>query len=325
MKRRDLLAACGSAVAIAPLGARAQQPAMPVIGFLHTGAPEQNVKRVASFRKGLAEAGFVEDRNVAIDFRWTLGQNAALPELATELARKPVAVIVTLSSTLAAVAARNATKTVPIYFLIADPPVELGLVQSLNRPGGNATGIVSLSVEIMAKRFALLREMVPKATTLAVLVNPGHPSAKAVTDTLRTAAGTLGVPFQVLEAVTDAEIEVAYAALKPNSALMIATDPSFFIRRAKLIALSARHAVPTIYDNREFAVDGGLITYGADIESLWGDAGTNVARILKGQKPADLPVVQASKLELMINLKTAKTLGIDVPGNLMALASDTVE
>jgi putative tryptophan/tyrosine transport system substrate-binding protein len=325
MKRRKVARLLGGAAATWPFIAQAQQPAMPVIGFLHSGSPEQNVKRLAAFRKGLNAAGFVEGKNVAIDFRWAAGQNARLAELAAELIAKPVAVITALSSTPAAVAAKAATSTVPIYFLIAEPPVQLGLVASMNRPGGNATGITTLNIELVPKRLELLREMVPQASVLAVLVNPSHPSAKAVSDALQATAKMLGVQSQVLQAVTDEQIEAAYGSIKPGSALLVATDPSFFVRRAKLVALSARHAVPTMFDNRDAVSAGGLLYYGANVETLWERAGTNVARILKGEKPAALPIEQATKFDLAINLKTAKALGLQVPPKLLAMADDVIE
>lgn len=298
---------------------------MPVIGFLHSGSAEQNVRRLASFRKGLADAGFVEGRNLAIEFRWAVGQNARLPELAAELIAKQVTLIAALSSTPAAMAAKAATGTVPIFFLIADPPVELGLVASFNRPGGNATGIVTLNIELMPKRLEFLRELAPQTANLAVLLNSNHPSTKSAPATLRATASTLGLPLQILEAVSDAEIEAAYAALKPGSALLIGTDASFFARRAKLVALSARHAVPTIYDNIEAAHAGGLIIYGANVERLWEQAGGAVARILKGQKPAELPVAQATQFELVINRKTAKALGLEIPPKLLVMADEVIE
>jgi putative ABC transport system substrate-binding protein len=325
MRRRAVTRLIGGAAGLWPLVVYAQQPAMPVIGFLHSGSPEQNVNRLAAFRKGLAAAGFVEGRNVAIDFRWAAGQNTRLPELAAELIARKVAIITALSSTPAAVAAKAATSTIPIYFLIADPPMQLGLVASMNRPGGNATGIITLNIELVPKRLELLREMAPQAPVLAVLVNPNHPSAKAVSDAVQATAGTLGVPSQILQAVTDEEIEAAYASIKPGSALLIATDPSFFVRRAKLVALSALRAVPTMFDNADAVRSGGLLYYGANIETLWERAGVNVARILKGEKPADLPVEQATKFDLAINLKTAKALGLPVSPKLLAMADDVIE
>jgi putative tryptophan/tyrosine transport system substrate-binding protein len=324
MHRRSVTRLLGAAVALGPLAARAQQP-LPVIGFFHSGSPEQNVKRLAAFRKGLAAAGFVEGKNVTIDFRWAAGQNAKLPELAADLIAKRVAVIVTLSSTPAAVAAKAATNAVPIYFLIADPPVQLGLVASMNRPGGNATGIITLNVELVPKRLELLREIAPQAAVLAVLINPNHPSAKAVAEAVQAGAKALGAESQILQAVTDEEIDAAYTAIKPGTALLVATDPSFFVRRAKLATLSLKHTVPTMFDNAEAVVAGGLLSYGANVESLWERAGLNVARILKGENPADLPVEQATNFSLAINLKTAKALGLQVPPKLLAMADDVIE
>jgi putative ABC transport system substrate-binding protein len=325
IKRREFITLLGSA-ALWPTLARGQQPAtMPAIGFLHSGSPEPNAKRLAGFRKGLSEGGFVEGQNVAIEYRWAKGQDDKLGELAADLIRRRVAVIATLSSTAAALAAKAATSTIPVFFLIADPPVELGLVASLNRPGGNATGITTLAAEVAAKRLSLLRELVPRAAGMAVLIKPSHPSAKPVTASLQAAARTLEVQLDVLEASTDREIEDAYLALKPGVALLVGTDPFFFIRRAKLVALAARHAVPTIYDSREYAEAGGLMSYGPNHVSLWEQAGTYVGRILKGEKPADLPVAQATTFEMVINLKTAKALGLEVPPARLALADEVIE
>jgi putative ABC transport system substrate-binding protein len=325
MRRRDFITLAGGGAVAWPLVAHAQQAAMPVIGFLHSGSPEPNARRLAGFRKGLSDAGLVEGKNVAIEFRWAQGKDDRLPELAADLIRQRVAVIATLSSTTAAVAAKAATSTIPIYFLIADPPVELGLVTSLNRPGGNATGITTLAAELAAKRLSLLRELVPQAASMAALIKPSHPSAKPVTQSLQATARTLGVQLNVLEASSDHEIEAAYAALKPRAALLVATDPFFFVRRAQLVALSARHAVPTIYDSREFAEAGGLMSYGPNHVNLWAQAGTYVARILKGEKPSDLPVTQAALFEMVINLKAAKPLGVAVPPSMPALADEVIE
>jgi putative ABC transport system substrate-binding protein len=245
--------------------------------------------------------------------------------MAAELPRRKVAVITALSSTAAAVAAKHATSTIPIYFLIADPPVELGLVTSLNRPGGNATGITTLAAELAAKRLSLLRELVPQAASMAVLLQPTHPSAKLVTESLQSTARTLGVQLEVLNASTDREIEEAYRALKPGAPLLVATDPFFFVRRAQLAALSARQMVPTIYDSREFGEAGGLMSYGPNHVKLWAQAGGYVARILKGEKPADLPVTQAAIFEMVINLKAAKPLGLVVPPSMLALADEVIE
>jgi putative ABC transport system substrate-binding protein len=326
MQRRKFITLLGGAAAAWPTLTYGQQaPAMPVIGFLHSGAAEQNARRVAGFRKGLSNAGLVEGKNVAIEFRWAEGKNDRLAELANDLIGKRVAVIATLSSTVAAVAAKKATSTVPIYFLVADPPVEIGLVTSLNRPGGNATGITTLAAEVAAKRFALLRELVPQASSMAALLQPNHPSTKAVISSLEGTAKTLGVHLNVVHASNDREIEDAYRALKPGEPLLIGTDPFFFLRRAQIAALSARHKVPTIYDSRESADAGGLMSYGPNHVRLWEQAGGYVARILKGEKPADLPVVQASIFETVINLKAAKALGLAISDRLMALADEVIE
>jgi putative ABC transport system substrate-binding protein len=327
MQRREFIRALGGATTplLWPRVARAQQSAMPVIGFLHSASLEPNAKRLAGFRKGLREAGFVEGQNVAIEFRWAAGQNARLPELAAELVSKPVAVIATLSSTPATRAAKAATSTIPIVFLIAEDPVELGLVASLNRPGGNATGISSQNAELVAKRLGLLRELMPQAPTIAVLLNPTNPNAKPVSAALQSAAATLGAQLHVLEVSTDGEIEKAYASLKSGSPLLVGTDPSFFARRVALVALGAKHAVPTMYDNREAVSAGGLMSYGQNTESSWEQAGITVGRILKGAKPGELPVMQPTKFEYVINLKTAKALGVDVPLAMQARADEVIE
>jgi putative ABC transport system substrate-binding protein len=280
---------------------------------------------VAAFRRGLEKSGFVERRNVVIDFRWAAGQNSRLPAMATELIAKQVAVIVALSSTPAAVAAKDSTSVIPIFFLIADPPIELGLVKSFNRPGGNATGLITLAVELAPKRLELLHELAPQATTLAALINPAHPSAKTVSDRLQETARALKVPLQIFEATTDNEIEIAYRTLKPGSALLVATDPSFFVRRAKLVSLAAQHTVPAIYDNADSVQSGGLVSYGANIETLWEQAGMSVGRILKGETPANLPVAQPTTFELMINRTTARTLGLEIPPRVLASADDVID
>jgi putative ABC transport system substrate-binding protein len=325
MKRREFIMALGGVAASVPFAARAQQSAMPAIGFLHSASPEPNAKRLAGFLKGLREAGFIDGQNVAIEYRWAAGQNARLPELAADLTGRKVAVIATLSSTPATLAAKAATATIPVFFLIAEDPVELGLVASLNRPGGNVTGISSQNVELVAKRLSLLRELAPQAGNVAALLNSGNPNAKPVSKMLQAAAATLGVQLNVLEASTDAEIEAAFLSLKPGSALLVGTDPSFFARRASLVALAARCAVPAMYDNRESPDAGGLMSYGQNTEISWEQAGRYVGRILKGERPADLPVVQPTKFEFVINLKTAKALGLIVPPTLLARADEIIE
>jgi putative ABC transport system substrate-binding protein len=325
MRRREFIFALGTAAAANwPMAARAQAP-MPVIGFLHSASLEPNAKRLAGFRKGLQQAGFVEGQNVAIEFRWAAGQNARLPELAAELVAKPVNVIATLSSTPATRAAKAATNSIPIVFLIAEDPVELGLVASINRPGGNATGISSQNAELVAKRLGLLRELLPQAPNIAVLLNPANPNAKPISSTLQSAAATLGVQLNVREATTDADIERAYQSLKPGSPLLIGTDPSFFARRAALVALGAKYAIPTMYDNREAASAGGLMSYGQNTESSWEQAGVTVGRILKGARPGELPVMQPTQFEYVINMKTAKSLGVDVPLSMQARADEVIE
>jgi putative ABC transport system substrate-binding protein len=324
IQRREFITALGGAV-MWPLAARAQQPAMPVIGFLHSGAAGPNARRVAGLRKGLSEAGLVEGQNVAIEFRWADGQEDRLADMAADLIQRKVAVIATLSSTVAAVAARNATWDVPIYFLIADPPDRLGLVQSLNRPGGNATGIVTLAAEVAPKRLSLLRQLMPQAASIAALLQPSHPSTKPVTANLQAAATELGVQLNVLEASTDREIENAFHTLAPGVPLLVGTDPLFASRRAEIIALAAHHKVPAIYDSRELAEAGGLMSYGPNHVRLWEQAGGFIARILKGEKPAELPVVQAATFEMVLNLRTAKALGLAVPPTLLALADEVIE
>jgi putative ABC transport system substrate-binding protein len=325
MRRRDFIQASIALASSWPLVAQAQQSSMPIIGFLHSGAAAPNAKRVAGFRTGLADAGLVEGKNVTIEFRWAEGKDDRLSEMAADLIEKKVAVIATLSSTVAAIAARKATWTIPIYFLIADPPDQLGLVQSLNRPGGNATGIVTLAAEAAEKRFSLLHELVPQAPSMALLIKPSHPSAKPVTASVQATARKLNVPVEVVEANSESEIEETYRALKPGVPLMVGTDPLFFAHRAKLIALAASRKVPAIYDSREFADAGGLVSYGPNHVKLWGQAGGFVARILKGEKPAVLPVVQAATFEMVLNLKTAKALGFEVPDRALALATEVIE
>jgi putative ABC transport system substrate-binding protein len=264
---------------------------------------------------------------VAIEYRWADGQTARLPEMATELIRRQVAVIVTLSSQPATLAAKAATTTTPIVFTWPGDPVETGLVASLNRPGGNATGISTLNAELAVKRLGLLRDLVPQAAAFFALLNPANPEAEALTRDLQATAGALGVTLLVLQASTDAEIDKAFAtmAARPGSALLVNADPFFFIRGAQITALAARHAVPAIFYDREFAVSGGLISYGTDLPTAWGQAGDYVARILKGEKPADLPVQQPTKFELVINLKTAKALGLTVPSKLLFTADEVIE
>ena len=326
MNRRTFIALLSGSAAW-PFAAQGQQATLPVIGFLHSGTSEQNANRLIGFRKGLSDAGFVENQSVTIEYRWANGQNNLLPEFAADLVRRKVAVIVVVSSQQAALAAKAATSTIPIVFTWPGDPVAAGLVASLNQPGGNATGIGTLNDELAAKRIGLLRELAPKAAPIFVLLNPVDPSADAMSKDLQARARTLGVQLQLMYAGTDGEIDAAFATLPSNSggALLVNADPFFFIRRAQITALAARHAVPAIYYDREFAVSGGLMTYGTDLPSVWEQAGNYVARILKGEKPGELPVAQPTKFQLVINLKTAKTLGLAVPPTLLATADEVIE
>jgi putative tryptophan/tyrosine transport system substrate-binding protein len=325
MKRRDFIVALGSMAAM-PLVARAQQ-ARPVIGFLHLGAPGPNARRLSGFRKGLSEAGFVEGQNVAVEYRWAEGRTERLPELAADLVNRQVSVIATLSATQAALAAKAATRTIPIVFQVGSDPVTIGLVPSLNRPGGNATGVGSLSTQVTPKRVQLLRELVPTLTAVYVLANPTNPNAEAIKAELQTVARGFNIRAQMLHAGNDAEIQAAIKSIPPGpgSGLVIANDPTFFVRRALLATLAAGQRVPTIYYEREFAIDGGLMSYGTKSETAWEMCGGYVARILKGEKPADLPVAQVTAFEFVLNLRTAKALDIAVPPTVLALADEVVE
>jgi putative ABC transport system substrate-binding protein len=327
VNRRKFIALLSGSAAAWPVLARAQPAAMPVIGFLHLGSPAPNAKRLAGFRKGLSEAGFVEDQNVAIDFRWAEGRGDRLPALAADLARRRVSVIVTLSATQAALAAKAATSAIPIVFQVGSDPIAIGLVASLSRPGGNATGVSSLSSEIMPKRIGLLRGLVPSAGNIYVLSNPSNPNAKSVINELQTVSRDLNVQTQVLLARNDDEIRAAFkqASSQPDSALVINNDPTFFVRRSLLASLAASHRLPVIAYEREFALDGGLMSYGTKSDSAWEMAGGYVARILKGEQPRDLPVAQVAVFEFVINLKAAKALGLAVPATVLALADEVIE
>jgi putative ABC transport system substrate-binding protein len=327
VKRREFITLLGGAAAAWPLAARAQQPAMPVIGFLHPGSPEPFANPVAVFRKGLSETGYVEGQNVTIEFRWAAGHDDRLPELAADLIRRRVAVIATPLSTQAALAAKAATTTIPIVFGTAGDPVALGLVTSFNRPGGNVTGISFMTAEIGANLLGLLHELVPQAARFVALVNPTSSLAEPFIKDLQEGTRTLGLQADVLYAGTDREIDAAFATLvqKRADALLIAPDALFTSRRAQLATLSLRHAVPSTYVIREFAEAGGLMSYGPNLANAYQQTGVYTGRILKGERPADLPVAQPIKFELVINLKTAKVLGLNVPDKLLALADEVIE
>jgi putative ABC transport system substrate-binding protein len=323
MKRRDFITLLGSA-AVWPMAARAQQPAVPVIGFLGTGWPDTS-STLAAFHKGLNEAGFVEGRNVAIEYRWEEGQYDRLPALAADLVRRSVTVIFASGGPRPALAAKSATSTIPIVFNAATDPVATGLVASLNRPGGNITGAYSLTNELGTKQLGLLREIVPAATKIALLVNPNTPGATVLPNDLQNAVRSVGLQFQVLSAGTEADLDKVLAGLAQQrpDALLVQTDV-FFSRHIEIAATAARLGIATISAVPSFAAAGGLMSYGTGSADAH-QAGLYVGRILKGAKPADLPVVQSSKFELVINLKTAKVLGLTVPPTLLAIADEIIE
>jgi putative ABC transport system substrate-binding protein len=299
---------------------------MPVIGFLGVRSPDDTVT-LAAFRRGLNEGGFVEGQNVMVEYRWAIGQYDRLPAQAAELVQKPVSVLVSAGGEPAALAAKAATSTIPIVFTIGDDPVKLGLVASYNRPGGNLTGINIFTTTLEAKRLGLLHELVPQAATIGVLLNANFPAAERQLRDVQEAARAIGLQIHALRANIDREIEVAFATVASQriAALAVAASPFFTTRRDKVVALAARHAVPTMYTAREYAVDGGLMSYGIDVPDVYRQIGLYAARILKGEKPADLPVMQPTKFELVINLKTAKALGLQIPDKLLALADEVIE
>jgi putative tryptophan/tyrosine transport system substrate-binding protein len=325
MRRRDFIKLFGSAAASWPLSVRAQQ-ASPVIGFLHSGSGEPNINLVIAFRKGLSEAGYVDHKNVAIEFLWAEGRYDRLPELATDLVRRQVAVIFGAGPP-AAKAAKAATTTIPIVFVSGADPVESGLVASLGRPGGNVTGVAVFTGQLAAKQLGLLRELVPKAAVVALLVNPNNPLTETIVKDVRAAALSTDHQIRIVKASNEDGIDKAFAALAElhADALMVGADPYFFARNDQIVALAARYAVPAFYDIREFAANGGLMSYGASITDGYRRAGVYAGQILKGAKPADLPVVQPTKFELVINLKTAKALGLDIPPMLLARADEVIE
>jgi putative tryptophan/tyrosine transport system substrate-binding protein len=327
MKRREFITLLGGAAAAWPLAAGAQQPAIPVIGFLHSGSRESVSQDVPNFRQGLDETGFVEGRNVAIEYRWADGQYDRLSALAADLVRYPVAVIAACATSAPGLAAKTATSVIPIVFQTGADPVLDGLVTSMNRPGGNITGVTRLSVTLAPKRLELLHELAPRASAIGLLINPTNPRSRLVVQQMEQPARALGVSLHVLEAATEGELDSVFASLGQMGigALLVAQEPSYFRWRERITALAARHAIPATYGQRDYAVAGGLVSYDASVSDSYRQVGVYVGRILKGVKPADLPVMQPIKFEIIINLKTAKSLGLEIPDKLLARADEVIE
>jgi len=326
MRRRYFLTLFGGALAW-PLRTSAQPSGMPVIGFLNSTTPTAWAARVAAFHRGLAEVGYVEGQNVAIEYRWAEGDADRLPELANDLVARGVAVIAATGGTHVARVAKRATASIPIVFTAGIDPVAAGLVATLNRPGGNATGISLLSVELAAKRLEILHDLVPAARTVAILVNPKSVIVDVETKSLLAAAQGLGIHLSVIEATNERELDLAFASLSqhPAQALFVSSNPLFESRRDQLAALAARHALPALFETRDYADAGGLASYGPDYALAYREAGVYVGRILRGAKPADLPVVQLSKIELVLNAKAAAALGLTIPPSLLARADEVIE
>ena len=326
--RRAFITLLGGAAAAWPLAARAQQPAMPIVGLVNGRAAQDAVRNAAAFRSGLNETGYVENQNVMVEYHWLEGQYNRLPSLMDELIRRRVAVIATPGSRLGAQAAKAATSTIPIVFAVGDDPVKLGLDASLARPGGNATGVNSFNTEVVTKRLGLLHDLLPKAVRIVVLVNPANaPIAEATLREVPEAARALGLQIRVFNASTSREIEAAFASLgrDPADALYVPGEGFFISRRVQFATLATRYGIPAIYSNREFPEVGGLMSYGTDGLDTWHQVGIYTSRILKGAKPADLPVLQSSKFEFVINLQTARALGIEVPNSIQLLADEVIE
>jgi putative ABC transport system substrate-binding protein len=326
MKRREFITLLGGAAAW-PVAARTQQAAMPVIGFLSSASPGEYSHLVAAFRHGLGEAGYVDGHNVAIEFRWAEGKYDRLPAMALDLVQGRVAVIAATGGMASALAAKAATVSIPIVFTTGNDPVKFGLVSRLNRPDGNVTGLTFFNNVLGPKRLQVLRELAPKASVFAILVNPKNPNTRSDTADLQLVARSLGVQILEINARSEGDFETAFADLAERrpGALIVNSDPFFFSRRDRLVALAARHSLPAIYELREFAAVGGLMSYGTSIADAYRQAGVYTGRILRGEKPGDLPIQQSTKFELVINVKTAKTLGIEIPSTLLAIADEVIE
>jgi putative tryptophan/tyrosine transport system substrate-binding protein len=327
VNRREFISLFGGAAAAWPLAAGAQQPAMPVIGFLSSLSSAAVARPVVAFLQGLKEAGYVEGQNVAIEYRWADGQYDRLPALAADLVHRQVTVIVSVGGEPPALAAEGATSTIPIVFMVGRDPVRLGLVASVNRPGGNATGVNLFITEMEAKRFGLLHELVPTVTTLGVLMNPKTAEAETQLSEVQAASRTLQQRIEVVNASNEIEIDAAFAALAQSKigAVLVGADPFFNNRRDLIVSLAARYAIPAIYPLRDFADSGGLVSYGTSLTDAYRQVAIYTGRILKGEKPGEIPIVQPTKFELVINLKTAKTLGLTVPLTLQASADEVIE
>jgi putative tryptophan/tyrosine transport system substrate-binding protein len=327
MRRREFIRLIGGAAATWPFAARAQQAAMPVIGYLSSASPDRDAGRLRAFRQGLRETGFIEGRNVAIEYRWADEQHDRLPVLAADLVHQQVAIIAQAGHVLGVFAAKAATTTIPIVFVTGVDPVGLGLVASLSRPGVNLTGVTTLGIELEPKRLELLHGLIPAARTVGALVNRMHPIAETQSSELQAAARALGLKLQILDASTERDFDAVFARLVELQAdgLVIATDGLFISQSEHLARLAVRHAMPAIFQLRTFAAAGGLMSYGGDFAEMYRQSGVYVGRILKGEKPVDLPVQQVTRVELVLNLKSAKTLGLEIPPSLLARADEVIE
>ena len=326
MRRRQFLSGVGAAALAWPIAARAQR-AMPLIGFLNSGSPNERAHLVEAFRTGLKEGGYIDGKNLAIEYRWAEGKSDLLPKLASELVERKVAVIVATGSLAPAMAAKSATKTIPIIFTGAEDPVKLGLVASLSHPRGNVTGITGISAALHRKRLEILRDLLPRASKFVYLGNPDNPDAKASAYDVLAGAEAMRADVSIMNARSDAEIESVFAALNQMhaDALLVATDPFFTTRREQIVALAERYRIPASYAFREFPMAGGLMSYGPNIGDIYRQAGVYAARVLNGAKPADLPVLQATKIELVVNLKTAKKLGLSIPREFLARVDEVIQ